>query len=100
MQVMYHGTPYSNMMKLMDEGIKPGYDGIVYLCEKPEDCAKFLYVRGITDIVVFKVKIPRKLEHNLQETFDHSQAFFKCRAFGYFGELKPEMIEPVMKYNL
>ena len=99
MQIMYHGTSYNNMLKIMSHGIEPSCDGLVYLCEKPEDCAKFLYIRGIKDIVVFKVRIPKKLEHNLHETFDHSYEFFKCKAFGYFGELSPEMIEPIMQYN-
>ncbi len=100
MQTFYHGTPYENMLNIMENGIDPGPDGLVYMCEKPEDCAKFLYIRGIRNIAVFKIKIPKKLENNVEETFDHSYDFFKCRAFGYFGHIDNNMIEPCMQYKI
>ena len=89
-----------NLIPIMDQGINPGPDGLVYMCEKPEDSVKFLAVRGYRDILVCKIKIFKKDETNIVETFDHSERFFKCRAFGYMGHIKPEMITEYIQYNL
>lgn len=100
MQYMYHATPMENLYSIMDEGIHPGTDGVVYMCEKPEDSAKFLAVRMIREILVCKIKIYKKDEKLITETFDHSERFFKCRAFGYHGHISPEMIEGYYKYEI
>ena len=49
-----------NLIPIMDQGINPGPDGLVYMCEKPEDSVKFLAVRGYRDILVCKIKIFKK----------------------------------------
>jgi RNA:NAD 2'-phosphotransferase (TPT1/KptA family) len=76
---MYHATRYENLESIMTEGIRTGFDGLVYLAETPLDAMKFLLIRLVQHIVVFKVIIP---EEDVEETFDHSREFFKCRAFG------------------
>ena len=80
MRKLYHATPYNNLYSILEHGINIGVGG-VYMCETPNDAAKFLAVRGIKDILVVEVKIPKKLEYTISESFDHSYAFFKCRAF-------------------
>ena len=93
MKQFYHATDYDNIGSIMNQGIlasKP--EGLVYLAETAEDAAKFLLVRGHCKIVSVKVEIPEELEHNISETFDHSYAFFKCRAFAYDGDITPDML--------
>ena len=51
----YHATGVENSGKILVEGLKAGIDGGVYLCEKPEDAMKFLYIRGITTIDIYEV---------------------------------------------
>lgn len=94
----YHATAYENLIPIVENGIRKGCDGLVYLCEKEEDALKFLYVRGIKNVVTFKVNI-RKPE-NIVETFDHSEAFFKCRCFGYVGDISASWVKPSKKYVL
>lgn len=99
MRYMYHATSMDKLVDILETGLKPGVDGVVYLCEKPFDAAKFLIVRGLKEIIVFKVKIYKKDEKKIVETFDHNTAYFKCRAYGYQGEIKPSNIEQVIKYG-
>ena len=101
MKTYYHATDYNNLISILSNGIKANqYDGLVYLCEKPEDAAKFLVVRGIKHIAVFKVKVYKYDEDKVIETFDHNPMFFKCRAFGYQGDISSDLIKPVMEYDL
>lgn len=76
----YHATPFGNVNSIFQKGIEVGIDGVVYLTEKPEEAARFVAIRGYKKILVIEVE----LEENLvEESFDHSQIFFKCRAFSY-----------------
>ena len=100
MKVMYHATDYDNLYSILENGLKVNsIDGLVYLAETPEDALKFVCLRGYKKIVSFKVKIYKKDEDKLIETFDHSYNFFKCRSFGYMGNIPPEHIEPYMQYG-
>ena len=100
MKTYYHGTSYENMLSIVSNGIEPSIDGLVYLCEKPEHCARFCYMHGIKNIVVFKVKIPKKLESRVIETFDHSYKFFNCKSFGFEGRITSDMITPFSQYDM
>lgn len=80
MRKMYHATKYSNLYSIMDQGLKPGIDGIVYLAETREDALKFICIRVFNEpILVLEVEVD---EADIQETFDHSYRFFKARAWG------------------
>lgn len=89
MKRFYHATIMENLGSIVEEGIKPGCDGLVYLCENAVDAAKFVYVRtlGTHDIVAIEIALD---ESEVEETFDHSFEFFKCRAFGYSGTIKTD----------
>lgn len=100
MKVFYHATPLDNIDKLLIDGIKAGPDGLIYMCEEPDESARFLVVRGIKRIGVVEIKIPKRYENNIEETFDHSPIFFKCRAFGYFGNIPSDWVSPDCKFEL
>lgn len=76
----YHATPFENLGSIFKKGILKGHDGVVYLTEKPEEAVRFLAIRGYKKILVIEVEIE---EDMVAESFDHSQAFFRCRAFAY-----------------
>lgn len=78
----YHATPFENLESIMvtDQEIRKGCDGVVYLTEKPNDAVKFLVIRGYTKILVIGVDLE---EDMVSESFDHSEAFFKCKAYTY-----------------
>lgn len=82
----YHAEPAETMKKIVDDGvIKAGWDGCVYLCEKPMDAAKFVAIRGYDDIEVVEISLP---ENKVTESFDHSITVFGCRAFAYRGDIE------------
>ncbi len=99
MKTFYHATSKENLTSILKNGLKAGHDGCVFMTEKEDEAVRFLAVRLIPEIVTFKIKVYKKDYDKVQETFDHSQTFFKCRAFGYFGDIRVENIEASKIYN-
>lgn len=100
MRYMYHATPYENLGKILENGLIPGPDGLIYLTEKPVDAVKFIAIRGYRDILVVEVKIPKKLENTIEETFDHSERFFQCRSFASTVPIKSDRIKNYYRYSI
>lgn len=92
----YHATPFKNLESIMDQGLCKGCDGVVYLTEKPEEAVRFVAIRGYREILVLGVNVE---EDMVTESFDHSQAFFKCRAYAYPEDIRPEAISEFLKYE-
>lgn len=86
----YHATPFENLDSIIADGLKRGYDGVVYLAETPEDALKFLRIRFCTDTLVIRVDLE---EAEVEESFDHSQAFFQCRAFMYPHDIPSDELD-------
>lgn len=81
LKAYYHATPFENLESIMkDQEIRKGCDGVVYLAEKPEEAARFVAIRGCKKILVIEVLLE---ENMVEESFDHSEAFFKCKAYMY-----------------
>ena len=100
MRTYYHATDYNNLVSILDHGLKASkLDGLVYLAETEEDALKFVVLRRYKKVVTFKIKIYKRDEDKIIETFDHSQRFFKCRSFGYIGNISPDSIIPSKKYE-
>lgn len=94
---MYHATSYRNLPSILESGVKTGPDGIIYMCQKPEEAIRFLAIRGERDILVVEANINKRY---LKETFDHSERFFKCRAFGYSRNIGSNLITNYIRYQL
>ena len=93
----YHATPFENLASILEKGIlKSKLDGVVYLAEKPEEAARFLAIRLCRNILVCEVEVEDDL---VEETFDHNEAFFKCKAYGYKGDIKPDEVTNFIKYT-
>lgn len=57
----YHAATPETMEKIIADGVvKRGWDGCVYLCEKPQDAAKFVAIRGHDEVEVIEVILPAK----------------------------------------
>jgi hypothetical protein len=95
---MYHATPFDNLGSIVEDGIKRGLDG-VYLCKTPEDCCKFLLVRLVKHILVCRVDLKKLKPDKLEESFDHSEAFFKCRAWVYADNIPKQAITQMTEYT-
>ena len=93
----FHATPYENLLSIVDNGIKTGCDRVIYVADNPTSAAMFLAVRGCKDILVVEVKLPSS---KLVESFDHSEAFFRCRAFTYDKPISTKHIKNYTRYDL
>ena len=93
----YHATPFENLNSSLDQGFIRGYDGVVYLTEKPEEAARFVAIRGCRKILVLGIEIEESL---VEESFDHSQAFFGCRAYMHKNDIPADEITEFKTYEL
>ena len=94
MKTFYHATTKENLDSILESGLKAGNMCCVFMTENEEDAVKFLALRFIPEVVTIKIELDDEDMEKVQETFDHSQSFFKCRAFGYFGDISVDKIEP------
>ena len=93
----YHATPFENLNSIMNQGIRKGCDGVVYLTEKPEEAARFVAIRGYRKILVLGVELDDEM---VSESFDHSEAFFKCKAFTYPENILFDYLVSAATYDL
>lgn len=93
----YHATPFENLNSIMNQGIRKGCDGVVYLTEKPEEAVRFVAIRGCRKILVLGVDLEDDM---VSESFDHSQAFFQCRAFAYPEDILFDYLVSASTYDL
>lgn len=93
----YHAATPETMRKIIADGIvKRGWDGCVYLCEKPKDAAKFVGIRGYKTADVIEVILPAD---KVKESFDHSFQFFQCKAFLYEEDIKIKTEAKITEYR-
>lgn len=93
----YHAAPRETMEKIVSEGrIRKSWDGEVYLCKKPEDSCKFLVIRGMRKMSVIEVDIDK---NRVKESHDHSEAFFRCKAYMHNGDIELTGKENVRDYE-
>lgn len=94
----YHATTEENIIKILEEGIiKHSIGGVVFLCKDPIDACKFLAIRGCKKICVLELSLK---ENEVQESFDHSEAFFKCKAFIHNGDIFLHGTEKIIEYSV
>lgn len=75
----YHAATPETMEKIIADGVvKRGWDGCVYLCEKPQDAAKFVAIRGHDEVAVI---------------------VFQCKAFMYEEDIKVRPNAEVVEYS-
>lgn len=99
MKTFYHATSKENMVGILCNGLKAGNQGCVFMTEREDEAVRFLLLRQIPEIVTIKIKVYKKDYDKVHETFDHSQSFFCCRAFGYYGDISAENISASRIYK-
>lgn len=93
----YHAAPKATMKKIVGEGrIRKSWDGVVYLCKEAVDSCKFLVIRGMREMSVIKVDID---EDEVEESHDHAESFFRCKAYMHEGDIKLTGNENVWDYT-
>lgn len=97
--IYYHATEFTNLSSILENGIHPGCDGEVYLCKKPEEALRFVVIRNIgthKKYLVCKVD----LRSGVEESFDHSEEFFRCRAYMYNKNIPSSNIRSYIEYDI
>lgn len=78
----YHATSVDNAKKILESCKIESPLHINYFCTEPEECLRFIYRNtGSTDCVVFEFDISEEDGFDIEESFDHSEDFFKCKAY-------------------
>lgn len=87
----YHATDYENLLSISDKGIlSNNIENKVYLCDKPEYAARFMIFRIISKYVIIPVEVD---DSNIEESFDHNEKFFGCKAYMYSGNIPIDCID-------
>ena len=97
MKYYYHATPMENYDSIHEKGILRGCDRVIYLAEEPEEAARFVAIRGYKEILVCKVYIDENL---VEESFDHNENFFKCKAYTYPQDISRYSIRNYLGYEI
>ena len=98
MKKYYHAATPETMEKIVSDGVvKKGIDGCIYICERPDDAAKFVAIRGHEVIDVIELNLP---EDKVIESYDHSIQFFGCRAFMYRGDVRLKRNVTITEYSV
>ena len=93
----YHAAPKETMMKIYAEGVlKKSWDGVVYMCKDPIDACKFLAIRGMRQMSVIELELDEK---EVEESHDHSETFFKCKAYIKHGDIVLSGDERIFDYK-
>lgn len=94
----YHATQKEKMKKIIGEQkIRQSCDGVVYLCKQAVDSCKFLAVRGAREMSVIEIELN---ENDVEESFDHSESFFKCKAYMHYGDIELSGGENIYTYEV
>lgn len=94
----YHATSIENAKKILDSWKIQSPAGINYFCLKPEECLRFIYVhQRNVDCVIFEVDIHDEVQ--MEESFDHSETFFKCKAYCCCEAVSASLITNIMLYG-
>lgn len=70
---LYHATPGDTFAAIMDEGLKVGQEGCIFLAESEKLSHAFMLLYGIKNFVVFEVDIP---ESDVEISDDHNEEYF------------------------
>lgn len=95
----YHYTLKENVYGIIKDGLKPGEDGLIYLCESIDDCMKFVKFRRqihtlITGSPFLEIAfIPVELDPtDVEESHDHNKDMIRCKAYTYDKTIPAEKI--------
>lgn len=98
----YHATTSSNFNKILeDDCIKPqGFDKCIFFADNKESAAMFLAIRGEKLIFVFEVDSSNLDKSKIEESFDHNEAFFHCKAYMYKDYISLDDVDDVYRFRI
>ena len=96
----YHATSLDAWKGIeTDQLLKTGCDGVVYLAETAQNAIQFVTLRLLNEpIIVIEVEVPDDKMSHIEESFDHSYAFFQCRAWTYDENIPYSWVTSALMY--
>ena len=97
--ILWHATDYQNIPNIMAKGIIPNRYNEVFFADNCASAMMFVAMRGHTHIVALPVEFKPA---EVKESFDHSQEFYRCRAYTFNKLVEPTRImwDKARKVNL
>lgn len=92
----YHATTMENALQIAEDGVIRAHFGEVFFCKAPLDACKFLILRGLRRVGVFEVELD---ERDVEESFDHNEHFFGCKAYIHHGDVLLSGNEDLRQYD-
>lgn len=102
-KILYHATSYENLGSILRKGLSvDNTEKAIFFTDDPKSSAKFMLVRGIYNIIAIPVKLSSLDKNKIKESFDHSESFFKTRAWIYTDNIPPSklMVNKILHWNL
>ena len=81
---MYHATDEQSARSIIQDGKIKTRFGEILLTDSVNNALKFLLFRGLDKVIIFEVDVD---ESKMLESFDHSEAFFGCKAWMVFEDI-------------
>ena len=103
MTTYYHACKPSTLDKIYESGIvKKSFDGCVYLCKAPDEAARFIALRllGTEENTIIVLQFDDLDEDKIEEVFDHNEAFWGCKCYGYFDDIPVWEIDEILEYTV
>lgn len=99
---LYHATTIMNFDRIViDDCMKPqGFDKCIFFADNKTSAAMFLAVRGEKEIIVLEVDADKLDQSKIEESFDHNEAFFKCKAYMYKDQIALDDVDNIYKFHL
>lgn len=98
----YHATKEKNLGSILSQGLKPGFDGLVYMADTEQNAVQFISLRVYgTDenIIVIQINTEELDKSLFDEGYDHSPEFFKGDVKTYAGIIPSESFEGITTYT-
>lgn len=100
---VYHAlvNDSAKLDSILAEGLKPGWDGLVYTCTKPEHALNFILMRnwGAPEYLAIKIDVSKIKNLPWEEGTDHSPTFFPEHEVVCFeGVIPPRAFKDILKY--
>ncbi|WP_257349052.1 hypothetical protein [Pseudalkalibacillus decolorationis] len=96
MKHLYHATKNKNFYDIYDEGLKPGWDGLIYFCTEKEHAVNWIAMscsKG-EEIACFRVRVSDLDQEKIKDGYDHDPNYFKGVTVKTYSEnISPDSLE-------
>lgn len=92
---LYHATKYKNLLSIIEGGLLPGYDGMIYFTTSEQHSVNWIDMTNLQgeDLLVIRIDSKDLDENLIEDGMDHSPTFFKgITVKTYSGHIPSDLI--------